>query len=339
MSDPRDHSDTPPADSDAFQAWVEHTAETRGVDKQELLNQLVSAFWILDEMNGVTADTDVPNADAHSYPPDAMGSKSTKPGSSEEPTSSRDPAVDASTEPTASDSVETPPEEAAADSESESVAGELRALRESMYGQLEMVETVTELRRQVSDLSLDVEQQRSRQEEFTDRISDDLTRIHNRIETLDSQRAQEPEIDPEAIDQLATEFSGDVERLEETHEEFESWVDEEFDHIEQLFEHLLETVGRFETRFEEIDDRIEELQYDDTADELASLRRSAIDLGVDTGRCDECGTSVDLSLLDAPQCPNCEATFTTVRSDASSWNPFAKPTIRTTDPVPEDVID
>jgi len=108
MSDPRDHSDTPPADSDAFQAWVEHTAETRGVDKQELLNQLVSAFWILDEMNGVTADTDVPNADAHSYPPDAMGSKSTKPGSSEEPTSSRDPAVDASTEPTASDSVKPP---------------------------------------------------------------------------------------------------------------------------------------------------------------------------------------------------------------------------------------
>ena len=61
MSDSWDRAGGPPVDADAFQEWVTHTAESRGVDERELINQLVSAYWILDEMNDVGGDVDGPS--------------------------------------------------------------------------------------------------------------------------------------------------------------------------------------------------------------------------------------------------------------------------------------
>ena len=49
----RDSEDETAVDADTFQQWVRHTAESREMTEHELLNQLVSAFWALDEMGDI----------------------------------------------------------------------------------------------------------------------------------------------------------------------------------------------------------------------------------------------------------------------------------------------
>ncbi|TKX72481.1 hypothetical protein EXE46_15795 [Halorubrum sp. GN11_10-6_MGM] len=345
MADSSDRGGGPPIDSDAFQEWVTHTAETRDVDEQELLNQLISAFWILDEMNGVTEGGDPIGSGKSLYPPEpadpgqqliddsevdsdiaaerSRSGEETERDDGKHGTGSGDrAAADRSPDDT----------EAGASSEgaqTESAADELRSLRESMYEQLEMIQTVVELRRQVSDLSLDVEQQRSRQEEFADRFSDNLTRLHSRVEALDNRLDETDSVDETELDRISEEFSVEIDRLESTQREFEAWIDEEFDEIEALFRRLVDTTDTLEDRIDTLDAELSTLRDDDAAaDRLASLRRDALSLGTDTGRCEHCETTIDLSMLDEPNCPDCDATFVAAEP-AESWSPFAKPILRT----------
>ncbi|CDK39301.1 hypothetical protein [Halorubrum sp. AJ67] len=346
MADSTGRDSGPPIDADAFQEWVEHTAETRDIDEQELLNQLVSAFWILDEMNGVTEERDPVGGGTSPYPPelsdpdrwsvgdaeaasgvaaDRSGSSSAGRDGDEDETASDDEAADDRSQ------KETEPVDGPEKPESGAVADEIQSLRESMYGQLEMIQTVTKLRRQVSDLSLDVEQQRSRQEEFADRYSDNLTRLHSRVETLDD-RLDEGALDETELDRIAEEFSAEIDRLDSTQREFETWIDEEFDEIEGLFKQLLDTTGTLEERLDTLDTAVSTLRDDEETDRLAALRRDALDLGTDTGRCERCETTIDISMLDEPRCPDCDATFVAAEP-AESWNPFAKPVLRTAERV------
>ncbi|WP_434522733.1 hypothetical protein [Halorubrum sp. AS12] len=61
----RDSENDTAVDADTFQQWVRHTAESRGMTEHELLNQLVSAFWALDEMGdiGLNSVSDSDNAE------------------------------------------------------------------------------------------------------------------------------------------------------------------------------------------------------------------------------------------------------------------------------------
>lgn len=326
MTGPRDNRGGSPVDSETFQEWVEHTADSRGVDEQELLNQLVSAFWILDEMNGVAGDsTDTPslgNGDGQTGTPDRTDTDPEPKrlggsGTTEEPDPETDPQRDDGTAPEGD------------------VAEEIRALRESVHARLEVVQAVGELRRQVSDLSLDLEDQRSKQEQFTDRIGDDLTRLHRRIETLESETAGAPDEDAvthateAAVDRVLAELGPEIERLDASHEEFEAWIETEFDEIEGLFEHVLETTSELESRMDELESEIESIRGQTSEhDRLVSLRHDAHDAGVSTGNCASCETTVDLSMLDSPTCPTCESTFTGVEP-SEGWNPFTKATLRT----------
>lgn len=346
MSNPRDRSSGPPVDSDAFQEWVEHTAETRGVDEQELLNQLVSAFWILDEMNGISEGEQSIGDMRPLYPPDDVSESDPSTADSSAPKQEADASQ--SNDNTRPDRPDTGTEEAPADTytstetteesddvSASSVTNELRALQESMYGQFEVIQTVVELRRQVSDLSLDIEQQRSQQDQFTDRISDELTRLHDRIETLDNRLDEAGGVDEAELDQISEELAAEIDRLDSTQQEFEAWVDEEFDEIEALFQHLINETDTLEARIDELGAEISAFGGDDdpAASRLASIRRDALALGTDTGRCERCETTIDLSMLDEPMCPECDAPLLTAES-ANSWNPFAKPWLRTGGPDP-----
>ncbi|GAB7092753.1 hypothetical protein JCM18237_30240 [Halorubrum luteum] len=345
-----------PVGSEAFQEWVEHTASTRGVDEQELLNQLVSAFWVLDEMNGVTGETEpfgTEMGDETVTEQTGMGSPldaGTDDGDTDptdsflgadqpEPTDSSSTVEDDTTTPGSDDGdagepsgeeTDTSPSGRSATGEgSEEIAEEVRALRESLHTQLEMVQAVSEIRRQLSDLSLDVENQRSRQEQFTDRISDDLTRLHSRVEELESSSKDTETANAEAVDRLAAELREDVESLAATQREFESWIDEEFDEIERLFEHLLDVTDDLDDRLATVETELKTIREEETERErLETLRRTAQRSGIDRAVCGACDGTVDVSMLDEPHCPECETTFEGV-DPASGWNPFAKATLRT----------
>ncbi|TKX80477.1 hypothetical protein [Halorubrum sp. SD626R] len=342
MSDPFDPDSDLSVDAETFQQWVSHTANSRGVDEHELLNQLVSAFWVLDEMSDVAANADEgvsPNIDdawadrsrtadrGDQTPSDARSDRNLNTN----PNSDADPNPDDRSDPKAAAAEPF----SDADSASETDIGEeIDELRQSLRTEMDPLRTVTELRRQVADLSLDVEQQRSRQEEFTDRLSDDITRLHRRIENID---AGTDEADGELRDTV-TDLRRSVAEIESTHDEFEAWIDDEFDEIEGLFDRLIETTQRLDAQLGEVEETVETVaQAERTRADLADLRREAQRSNVDSGRCESCDVRVDLSMLTEPACPSCEETFTGVAA-GSSWNPFSDPTLRTrsrsADPVP-----
>jgi len=336
VSDPFDQDSDLSVDAETFQQWVTHTANSRGVDEHELLNQLVSAFWVLDEMSDVAANVDEgvsPDID------DAWSdrSRTTDQGADrgdETPSDARpNRDLDTAPDPDAPDPDDRSDPKAAAaepladddpDSETD-VSAEIDELRRSLRTEMDLIRTVTDLRRQVSDLSLDVEQQRSRQEEFTDRLSDDITRLHQRIENIDAgSEAADSELEGSVTD-----LRRSIGELESTHDEFESWVDDEFDEIEGLFDRLIETTQRLDARLDEVEETVDTVaEAEKTRADLSDLRREAHRSDVDSGRCESCDTHVDLSMLTEPACPSCEETFTGVAA-GSSWNPFSGPTLHT----------
>lgn len=367
MSDSRNNENPPIDNLDTFQEWVSHTANTREVDEQILLNQLVSAFWVLDEMADVASDTPVSELTAKRHEVDdrtPVNDSVERKAETDEPEEGNRSELGKQPNNTGDefDGPHGATEESAEGEQDESpvdedpsrdangvdpAVQEIQALRESIQTQLEMVQTVNTLHRQVDDLSLDVEKQRSKQDQFTEQIGDDLTRIHNRLEQLESDESDD--IDPDAIHALESKLSAEIDRveaeltadIEQTGEEqdaLESYIDEEFDQIEGLFERLLDTTQSVESRIDELENEIDRIETTETdRKQLQWLRQEAATAGISTGQCEACESTVDLSMLDDPECPYCASGFESVDADTSSWNPFSKPTIRTADsPMPPD---
>ena len=46
-------------DSDALEEWVAETARQKGVSKQKLLDEILSSYWVLEELSGVVTDSSV----------------------------------------------------------------------------------------------------------------------------------------------------------------------------------------------------------------------------------------------------------------------------------------
>lgn len=310
VMDTRDTENETAVDADTFRQWVRHTAESREMTEHELLNQLVSAFWALDEMSDIglhaASDSEKPN-----------------PGEGPEPDAFRD-------EKTASDPTPDVDEGEASDLFDTELLAQLDPDNPDSgddFGPtvVELMRRVAELRRQMKNLSLDVERQRSRQEEFTDRLSDDVTRLHSEIQSLNS-RVDQPDTE---LQNRIDDVEKAVEDVEATQDEFETWVDTEFDQIEALFKRVLDTIDDFDDRVEEIEDLADTVSaVKKDREDLNSLRKQAARKGVDTGSCENCGTTVDLAMLSEPSCPSCGESFRDI-DDTGSWNPFSKPTLRT----------
>lgn len=346
MSDSWEADNSTPVEADTFQEWVRYTAESRDIDEQELLNQLVSAFWVLDEMSDVVPQQGPDEPMGH-HGADAGPERSTSPDSPprwglDSETDSAEPPYDIGDRPfdnaestAPNDDADQPAddtESAAAKSSSDSeVAEEIQKLQTALTTQLDLVQTVGKIRRQIDDLSLDVEKQRSRQDDFTDRISDDITRLHSQVESLDTQVNERDEARGEKLNEVDERIG----EIESTQREFEAWIDREFDEIEALFEQLIERTDHVNGRVDDVEATVETLAAaNERRDDLASLRQEAIELGVSEGRCASCDSRADLSMLSEPVCPVCDDAFTGIEP-GSSWNPFSHATLRTRPDPPD----
>ena len=283
--------------------------------ERELLNRLVSAFWALDEMGDISLDASSGSGESA---PDAESRREwfrDDPDRGEESSGSGVTEGDETTEPEASKTESSDPVDTA----------DLDPRDDLSSTEVELTRRIAELRRQVADLSLDVEQQRSRQDEYTDRLSDDITRLHSEVQSLDSRLEQ---ADGDVADQVdAVEDS--LEDIEAAQTELETWIDEEFDQVEALFEQILNTVREFDSRIDELESTVDTVaDTEEDRETLDTLRRQAVRKGIDTGRCENCETTVDLSMLSSPICPSCDEPFWDIE-DTASWNPFSKPTLKT----------
>ena len=318
MRGSRDSESDTAVDADTFQQWVRHTAESRGMTEHELLNQLVSAFWALDEMGdiGFNSVSDPENSDR-------AGDRKGEAFRDENGVDDGSSGTDGDETSEFPDSEMSGPPDAGT---SERIDPDDLDPRDDLSStEMELTRRVAELRRQMADLSLDVEQQRSRQEEFTDRLSDDVTRLHSEVQSLES-RVEQLDADVEhRTDAVETR----LEDVEETQAEFETWISEEFDQIEALFTQILDTVRELDGRVTDLStsvDTVVDAEQDREA--LDTLRKQAVRKGIDTGRCENCDMTVDLSMLSEASCPSCGEQFRDIE-ESTPWNPFSKPTLRT----------
>lgn len=350
---------------ESLDEWVTHLAETRDMSEDEVTNQLVSAFWVLDEMS-LLSDSGTPTREQSRRPPSRNQPAHDDAEASDTPSSAdgfshRDPVSpaespggsDETPDSTASSDVTdllddildaaTAPDEPAASAanddqdttspSSERSPPDLNALDAiSTAGEDDdppsvsaVIRTLAQLQRQVDDLALDLERQQSRQDQYADRITDNLTQIHGRIETLEAElNEQSSGVDPDVVASLKT----DVDAVSTTVTELDSWVESEFDNIEQLFERLLATTSEHEELLRDLKTELETVsQQYQTTREVNELQDTAVRKGVSEGTCASCGNHVYLGLLTAPTCPSCGATFTGV--SRSGWNPFDSATIET----------
>ena len=314
----RDFESDTTADADTFQQWVRHTAESRGMTEHELLNQLVSAFWALDEMGdiGLNSASDPENSDRAG---DRRG----------EALRDENGVDDGRSETDGDKTSEFPDSEMSEFLDSETSEpldpGDLDPRDDLSSTEMELARRVAELRRQMADLSLDVEQQRSRQEDFTDRLSDDVTRLHSEVQSLES-RMEKSDVD---VESRINAVEASLEDIEATQDEFEAWIDGEFDQIEALFERVLNAVQGFDDRIEALEDAVDSVSATEQDREaLEALRKQAIRKGIDSGQCENCGMAVDLSMLSEPSCPSCDEEFWDIE-EAALLNPFSSPTLRT----------
>ncbi|TKX76405.1 hypothetical protein EXE53_32055, partial [Halorubrum sp. SD626R] len=103
MSDSWEADEPESIDVDTFQEWLHHTAESRDLDEGGLLDRLVSAYWVLDEMSDVVPDTPAggpgtPAASNEDVPPGWRSSNRHSPADGghgpDDPATSPSPAAD-----------------------------------------------------------------------------------------------------------------------------------------------------------------------------------------------------------------------------------------------------
>lgn len=213
MTDFSSPPDEPSSDPIQFEEWLELTAESRGVTEEEVLEQLISSYWTLNEMS------------------------------------------------------------------------------EMIQGSEEAEEPDEPFSHPVSESFTPVT--RSEFEEFEAEILERIDDIGARTAALEAE----------------VEAPGDVSAAD-----LEQRLDEEFDTIRTILRHLIDATEDNEDGLAALEARIEEgvSEFREQYSRLAHLKQQAMSLDIASADCDYCGTTVDLSMLLTPQCPNCGRTFTGV---------------------------
>jgi chromosome segregation ATPase len=338
-------------DSDLFEDWLVQAADSKGVSKQELMNQMLSSYWILDELTGLVGETEA-NTTRQLSPEDSAPASESVSRESE-----RSESTDAASEekPTETESAEDETMETGSNedvteerireiqlairklvedqSEAEARASIDEESADSPSADDETSRVVDELRQQCETLGSELDDLESRQDTQFDRLSDELQLALDRVNELEETQERLPDReDIEAIvDDIRT-IDGRLEELHTADRELESRMDREFDSIEELFRRVLNTLDDLESELdattesyqedlEPIKERIKERKR------LEELKNDALNRGVRKGSCERCDRTVDLALLESADCPNCTAHFTGI--DDSGWNPLRPATLET----------
>jgi len=303
-------------EEEEFMAWVRETAENRDMPVTEVISELISAYWVIDD---IADAVDKASFETTTQPSEADDDKRSTPDISDIPVSDKKSVQDTKNGPAdetlclliralqASDQ-NTPTDEVS----EEKLAG--------------VAETLSDLRRRIESIENDTKQYSKKSDVST--IAQYLRIVATEVADLEEAMA---EFD-KRVDTRLSEFEGDVEGLQQQHTDFEADIEAELDAIEAAF-------SRFEQRTNAIDERIKEvtaayrndmeyLQRRHAREEqLTELKQTAAKHGIDTAACDACGAKATLSLLAAPECPACGATFSGVVP--SGWDPFQSASLET----------
>lgn len=343
MTDDSPADDHGAADSEAFEEWLEQAADSKGVSKQEMMNEMLSSYWILDELTGLVGQSEFEGRSDHRTPSPVEAGPETEARSSSHDFDSNERSAEAES----SEERESPTEQslreihAAVQELIEAQSAGERSTEDTASPFDEgVVSVVSDLQRQVGKFESELEDVQGRQDTQFDRLSNELQLLLDRVNELEHEQAgHAKQSDLETLTVKLNELDGQIEELETADEtlkardqELESRMDREFDSIEELFHRLLNALEELDSELEATTasyrEKLEPIHQRETErTHLEELKTEALTREIRRGNCESCGQNVDLALLESPTCPNCSARFTGIGD--SGWNPFRAPTLET----------
>lgn len=176
----------------------------------------------------------------------------------------------------------------------------------------ESAEELAETRERLDELDARVEDVET---EFDDKIQDVRERVIQVKREADAKAAADHS-HPDVAENAQRAERVAAQAAERT-DELESTLTDGFDNFEEVLTYLTDATddveGKVDTLASAVVDlrrRVSELESEASVDRaVAELRLDANQAGVRTAVCEDCGTTVDIALLNEPVCPECRATF------------------------------
>lgn len=176
-----------------------------------------------------------------------------------------------------------------------------------------------------------VERLDAQREEYVDLVEDVRERMVDLRRELDERASEDHEHEHETdvdLESVAPDLPDRLDRIESDLAALEDHVDSGFDNYESILEELTGAVDEMGGRVDTLAARV--VGDDDGADgDLDRLKRAANQIGTREATCEDCGNSIDIGLLTAPECPRCESPFSDLHDDGGL---FGSPTLAVGDP-------
>ncbi|MFA1609972.1 hypothetical protein [Halobellus rubicundus] len=294
--------------STSFEAWLDQQAESQGMSREEVFEQLVSSYWTLNEMTQLLDDSGgagAPIRRRDAAPgsggrfPDGDGSETGQPSNGSAPRR-RDQPDGEHGEADDDSRAEATPTAADLEERIDDLESELEALETGLESEVEHGQTLDQLFDALAERLSEVE---SELDEVAASAESTETALTGRIEAVEA----------DLTDRQAA--------LEDEHEQVEAWLDAEFDSLRTILEYLLDRTDGLEHEIESTGSRQErELErLREEWDALQSIKQEAAAHDAHAGECAACGEEIDLDLLARPYCPHCDAPLSGVETESRWW--------------------
>lgn len=277
------------AHGDSVLEWLDEIAEAEGLSREAAIQYLISSYWRLEEVV------------------DLLDTGDSRSGSVVE------------SEP--SEPLPAPSEINGLHERFDTLLDDIRARDERADERVDVHTALAELGERLEHLEAALEGDSVGQDEPVEDWADELPESHSRLDSLagdvtaveDRMDAlAESTVTADELDAIIEQTRGFQDSITRKHDSLRDRVVTEFDHIRTVLEHLVETTAANERRADRLAAELrQELRgYLADRETLATITRRANRQGIAAATCEHCGTDVDLSLLQSPDCPNCERAFT-----------------------------
>lgn len=324
-------------DFTAFEEWVEQIADENGMSKQEVIDRMMSSYWIMDEFVGMV-DESPEGEDDETSPPVFKQDQRRQPNNTDTADSAGEETqndVEAllesiqdlqdelqtkrSTQPTDSKS-HTGHEPSAPDND-RTHSGDAQTPTSSPQSPAVGSEKLTQIETQMQWLASELDRIESEYEQSTSHLEEQVTELMDEVERLS--HAIENAAEPEDLETLSEQVDSDLEDLSAQIEQVQTKVSTEFGNLSDILEHFVTRDNQLESGIETLARRYQTdiaslLEHKKEQTRLQELKQASAQKGIQTAKCNSCNQSVDIQTLAKPRCPSCDMAFGSI-SEKDSW--------------------
>jgi len=304
--------------------WLDEQAAELGVDREQLLVQVIGAYRTtaefddhlddaVDEQVADAVDDTLPDA-IDDHLDDALGEHL-----DDETIEELASAVEEALASNLHEQIEATVQSILAETLEDQLASAVQENAEPLVTE-RVTEATNAVQRQLGDRIDGVE------EEFQAKLEDVRERvIQVKKETDAKAPADHTHEALEGVADLEQQVATLETELSELRSEVDALVPEHDEQIDGLDARLGELEDRLQTVAWVVSDLREAHESGNGLEAVERIKRAAAKADIDRAKCENCGNGVTLSLLTDPACPHCDATVTNVEADPG-W--FRKPKLR-----------